>query len=120
MQTFANICKYQISFGHNMHQGILFDWMNPVNFLKQGYRGKVMVPDVQLSTHRGLDFLFLVPLDCLFCYLIHVYRSVCFTTHSRQTRLLQNIHSHECIINQLRTTAMCGKVSDMNTLVDSL
>ena len=33
-------------------------------------------------------FLRLVASDGLYCYLVHVYRPVCFTAHSRQTRLL--------------------------------
>ena len=35
--------------------------------------------------------IFLGGLRWSFCYLIHVYRSVCFTTHSRLTRWIQNI-----------------------------
>ena len=38
-----------------------------------------------------LNFFNLVASDVLYWYLIHVYWSVCFTAHSRQTRLLQNI-----------------------------
>ena len=36
-------------------------------------------------------FLIYVASDGINCYLIHFYRSICFTTHSRQIRLLQNI-----------------------------
>ena len=37
------------------------------------------------------SLFYLLASDGLYCYLIHVYWSVCFTTHSRQTRWLQNI-----------------------------
>ena len=36
-----------------------------------------------------------------FCYLIHVYRSVCFTTHSRLTRWIQNIQWTSILALQL-------------------
>ena len=62
-------------------------------------RGKINVQRIVTSfpvlilnfRTQNFFFIILVASDDLYCYLLHVYWSVCFTTYSRQAWLIENI-----------------------------
>ena len=69
-----------------------FEWNRQTN--KQTNKQEVHRANKETCKCNKPGSIFLVVSDGLYCYLLFVNQSVCFTTHSRQTRLMQYFKRH--------------------------